>query len=114
MPSVNTWRTAEGRQKGAALLELTVVVPIITVLGLGVFEFSNYFYDYQLIQNGVRDAARYGASLPYDSTNTTANNTAIKNLAVTGQPSGGTNRLTWWTASNITVTWSTVTNSALS
>jgi len=59
--------TMDGRrqgERGAALVELSIVVPLIAVLGLGVMEFANYFFNYQLVQNGVRDAARYAACLP--------------------------------------------------
>lgn len=100
-------------ERGAALIELSIVVPIITVLGLGVMEFANYFFNYQLVQNGVRDAARYAASLPYDSTNTTQNDAAIKNLAITGVTTGGTQKVPWWSTSDVNVTWGTVTNAAL-
>jgi Flp pilus assembly protein TadG len=103
----------ENDECGAALIELTLVVPFLLGLGLGVMEFANYFYNYQLVQNGVRDAARFAASLPYNSTNTTLNDTAIKNLAVTGVTSGGTNRVSWWNASDVSVTWGTVANASL-
>lgn len=98
------------REEGSAILELAAIIPIITILGLGVLEFSNFFFQYQLVQNGVRDASRYAASLPYDSANKTQNDTRIKNLAVTGQPTGGTARVKGWTTSNVTITWATVAN----
>ena len=101
-------------ESGAALVELAVVVPVITLIGLGVIEFSNYYYTYQLIQNGVRDAARFAASLPYDSTNKTQNDAAIKNLAVTGASTGGTARLSYWKTTDVTVTWGTIANPGLS
>lgn len=100
-------------ERGAALVELSIVVPLIAVLGLGVMEFANYFYNYQLVQNSVRDAARYAASLPYDTANTTKNDAAIKNLAVTGVTTGGTRRVDWWTTGDVTVTWGTVSNPTL-
>lgn len=100
-------------ERGVALAELAVVLPFVTVLGLGVLEFANYFYNFQLIQNGVRDAARFAASLPYDSANKTKNDTAIKNLAVTGLASGGTPRVSWWPTTSVSVTWATVANPTL-
>jgi Flp pilus assembly protein TadG len=102
-----------GGERGAALIELAIVIPFLTVLGLGVMEFANYFFNYQLLQNSVRDAARYAASLPYDSTNTTQNDAAIKNIAVTGVTTGGTKKVSWWSTSDVSVTWGTVVNNAL-
>jgi Flp pilus assembly protein TadG len=102
-----------GGERGAALIELAIVIPFLTVLGLGVMEFANYFFNYQLLQNSVRDAARYAASLPYDSTNTTQNDAAIKNIAVTGVTTGGTKKVSWWSTSDVSVTWGTVVNTAL-
>lgn len=107
------WKVTAEREKGSALVELTIVIPIITILGLGVLEFANFFYDYQIVQSGVRDAARYAASLPYSSSNKTKNDTAIKNLAVTGLATGGTSRVAGWSTSQVTVTWSTVSNTAV-
>lgn len=108
------WRKLRRDERGAALIELAAVIPVIMLLGLGVLEFANYLFNYQLIQNGVRDAARFAASLPYDSANTGKNDAKIKNLAVTGLPSGGTARVSWWSTSNVTVSWSTVANPTLS
>jgi Flp pilus assembly protein TadG len=103
-----------GGERGAALIELAIVIPFLTVLGLGVMEFANYFFNYQLLQNSVRDAARYAASLPYDSTNTTQNDAAIKSIAVTGVTTGGTKKVSWWSTSDVSVIWGTVVNTALS
>lgn len=108
-------RLGKGRdgERGAALIELAIIIPFLTVLGLGVMEFANYFFNYQLVQNSIRDAARYAASLPYDSTNTTQNDAAIKNLAITGVTTGGVKKVKWWSTSDVSVTWGSVTNSAL-
>ncbi len=92
---------------------MTLVIPVITLLGLGVLEFANYFYDFQIVQSGVRDAARFAASLPYNSSNKTQNDTVIKNLAVTGVTTGGISRVEGWSTSQVTVTWSTVANTAV-
>lgn len=113
MTTLGRWKGSGKGEEGSALLEMTVIIPFITVLGLGVLEFANYFYNFQIVQNGVQDAARYAASLPYSSSNTTQNDAVIKNLAVTGVPTGGTSRVPGWTTSQVTVTWSTVANTAV-
>ena len=103
-------------EDGAALLELTVIMPFLIVLGLGIFEFSNMLYQYHLITGGVRDAARFAAGLPMPdpvdpSAETCVNPGAnpvgcAKRLAVFGQiESGGNYRLggDWWDVGDITV-----------
>ena len=52
---------------GSALVEATVVTPLIVSLYFGVFDFSWYFYNQQLVEAGVRDAARYMSSSPTET-----------------------------------------------
>ena len=60
------WRSTDG----SALVEATVLTPVLIILFFGVFEFSWYFYNQQLVEIGVRDAARYLARGPYVSAET--------------------------------------------
>jgi Flp pilus assembly protein TadG len=57
-------------RSGAALVEFTLVGPLLITLALGMFTFGRGLYQYQQVVNGVRDAARYLAhqSNPSDST----------------------------------------------
>ncbi len=68
--------------RGAAMLEATVVVPVLLILGLGIYEFGNLFYQRHLIVGGVRDAARYVAGMPFEP----ATVTAAKHIAIYGHP----------------------------
>jgi Flp pilus assembly protein TadG len=107
------WRQFGSDRCGAALLELTVVLPVVMAIGFGAIEFGNLIYKDHLLWNGVRDGARYYAGLPYDSSNTTQttnNETAAKNIAVTGVTSGGTARVEGWTTSEVTISYATVAN----
>ena len=105
-------------ERGAALIELTVVLPVLLAIGLGVFEFGNLIYNYHLISVGVRDAARYAAGLQSGSADPDA-----KCIALTGGRSGAncnpaatpscttTCRVSWWDkASTITITPTNVSN----
>jgi hypothetical protein len=96
-------------------MELSAMLPVVLLIGVGVIELSNLFFNYQLVQNGVRDAARYGASLPFakDSTELGIQNGWIRNMAVTGQPTGGTSRLQGWTTAQVTITRQTIANPLL-
>lgn len=46
-------------RSGVALIEAALAFPVLIALGVGVFDFSNYFYQHQAVVTGVRDAARY-------------------------------------------------------
>ena len=101
------WRNREG----SALVEATIVVPVLFILTFGVYEFSWVFYTHQLVSAGIRDAARYAArtSAPCGSATTTD----AQNLAATGQTtSGGTARVTGWTAADVNVACASIDNSA--
>jgi len=88
-------------------------------LVLGVYEFSWYFYKQQLIETGVRDAARYLARTARDATpptNPCDNTTNVANAKYiathTGYAandgsstiSGGSLRVATWDVGNVTVT----------
>jgi Flp pilus assembly protein TadG len=107
------WRQFGSDRCGAALLELTVVLPVVMAIGFGAIEFGNLIYKDHLLWNGVRDGARYYAGLPYDPSNTTQttnNETAAKNIAVTGVTSGGPARVAGWTTSQVTISYATAAN----
>lgn len=96
-------------EDGAALLELTVIMPFLIVLGLGIFEFSNMLYQYHLITGGVRDAGRYAAGLPMgdpaEKVCTSPAATPVgcaKHLAVFGEIKAGTYRVgKWWNVEQV-------------
>lgn len=46
-------------EAGAVLTETIIVVPVLTIMTLGMLEFSNMFWQRQQLQIGVRDAVRY-------------------------------------------------------
>lgn len=109
------WVRLNSDRRGATMLELAVVLPVVMMLGMGAIEFGNLIYKDHLLWNGVRDGARYLARLPYDSTNTTqiaANDAKAKNIAVTGVTSGGTARVATWTTGQVTVAYTTVANAS--
>ena len=87
-------------QRGTALIELGVVLPILLAICLGVFEFGNAIYSRHLIENGVRDGARYAAGLVANDATAMSN---AKNIALTGAISGGSLRVSWWDPLNVVV-----------
>jgi Flp pilus assembly protein TadG len=95
------WRNNDG----SALIEGALVIPVLFALSFGVYEFSWYFYQQQLIQTGVRDAARYMArSVDPTVANFNCNTsvasftTAAQNLATRGTiDATGALRVNGWT-----------------
>jgi Flp pilus assembly protein TadG len=109
-------------QDGSMILEATIVTPMLFVAMFGVFEFSWYFFQQQLVEAGIRDAARYMARVPITSTATpldtnpcnqtdvtggTSFQTYAANIAVYGTPTtSGTPipRVKGWAPGNVSIT----------
>jgi Flp pilus assembly protein TadG len=102
---------------GSALVEATIVMPLLLSLFLGVFEFSWFFYNQQLVVSGLRDAARYMTRI--ELTDGNRDPCAQKdqygalytddaaNIAATAQPSaGGSARVSGWSAADVTISCS--------
>jgi len=45
------------------MLELTILTPVLLVIGLGVIEFGNLIFKRHIIENGIHDAARFIAGM---------------------------------------------------
>jgi Flp pilus assembly protein TadG len=98
-------------KEGSALVEATVLVPVLFALTFGVYEFSWVFYTHQLVSAGVRDAARYAAKAPNPCDSTIM--TDAQNLATTGDISGGGSaRVYGWSAGSVSVSCAPIDNSA--
>lgn len=101
--------------EGSALVEAAVVFPVMIPLMLGALEFSWYFQNQQLVEAGTRDAARYLARV-YDVQEGTSpcssgtDVTSAKNIAVYGATTAGTARVSGWTAGNVTVSCTSISN----
>jgi len=53
---------------GQSLIELTIVLPLILLLVIGVFDLGRGIYYFSAIHNAAREAARYGAVNHCDTT----------------------------------------------
>lgn len=52
------------RERGQALVELAIMLPILLIILLGVIDFGRVFYAYVTITNAAREGARYGSLHP--------------------------------------------------
>jgi Flp pilus assembly protein TadG len=104
------WRDDDG----SALVEATIVMPLLINFFLGVFEFSWFLYNQQLVVSGLRDAARYTPRIELTDGNRdpcaqkdqngvlyTAD---AANIATTAQSAaGGSARVSGWNAADVTI-----------
>ena len=99
------WRNSEG----SALVEGSIILPVLFILVFGVFEFSWAICQQHLILTGISDAARYIArsATPNDATI----KKVAKNLATTGSVDGDTPRIRGWSADNIDISYTFINNS---
>jgi Flp pilus assembly protein TadG len=73
-------------QKGQALVEFTIILPILLIVVMGILEFGIMLNSYLAIENAAREGARAGIVGTSD--------TQIKNLIVATSPSLDPNNLT--------------------
>ncbi len=93
------------RQKGVALVEFAIVVPLLLLLVVGVSEFSYAYYHLNMLNKSVQDGARYFSDPqqarngdiygPIDVSTVTnsANITKAQNLVIYGNILGSGNAL---------------------
>ncbi|BCH33033.1 pilus biosynthesis protein TadE [Mesorhizobium sp. L-8-10] len=98
-------------ERGAILVEMTLITPLMIALSAGVFEFGTIFHRKLLIEAGLRDAARFMARCT-DGFSAVATDctTAAQNIAKYGIPTAGTLRVTDWTAAVAITTYTTTNN----
>lgn len=96
-------------QRGSAAAEMALIMPLVLALIFAMMEAGHYMWSEHKVVKGVRDAARYAGRLDfsnYTCPSTIANAAAIKNLARTGQLTGGTAKVPGWVDANVTVSLS--------
>ena len=49
-------------QRGAALVEAAMTIPILLLIAIGIFEFGRAYQFWQVLTNAAREAARYSAT----------------------------------------------------
>jgi Flp pilus assembly protein TadG len=53
-------RISKERQRGAAMVEMAIILPLLLLLVFGIIEFSVMFYDKAMLTNASREGARLG------------------------------------------------------
>jgi Flp pilus assembly protein TadG len=81
-----------GRERGNAMVEFAAAAALMLPVFFGTFHFGYSYYVYNNLETSLRAAARYAATRTYDSPDETPSEefqTAVKNMAVHGNPAGG-------------------------
>lgn len=107
-------KKAADSEHGAALVEATVVIPILVFLMIGVIDFGLAYSDLASAQKSLRNVTRYLSKLPQTSL-CGALDPAAKNLAVYGKTPAAltdTPLIRGWKASGVSNITITVTEKA--
>jgi Flp pilus assembly protein TadG len=75
------------------MMEFVIAMAILFPVFAGSVQYGYTYYVYNCLESSVRAAGRYAATRTYDSPNATpsaAFTTAVQNMAVYGNPGGGT------------------------
>lgn len=83
-------KTTSRRQRGVAIIECALVLPLFILLTFAVVDFGRALYQYNTLTKAVRDAARYLSMFPAGSAEHV---TAAQNLILYGSPTPGTEPL---------------------
>jgi len=90
------------KRKGAAMVEMAVVLVVFLMMFMGILEYGRYYYLVQVSNNAVREAARYAVVHTGDGTTSTQ----VSNV-VTTKMNGTENMLSGYTVSVQNVNTST-------
>jgi Flp pilus assembly protein TadG len=101
-------------QRGSALVEGAVLLPLLIALVFGVFEFSWLFYQQHMVAIGLHDAAGYLArsSDPCNAVSRAwkTEQQHAKNLATSGSLTGGAARVRGWAPEMVTTKCTKIDN----
>src|SRR5678815_267017 len=78
-------------QRGTALIEAAVTIPLILLISVAIFEFGRAFETWQIMTNAAREGARV-AVLP--GATATAVTTRVKDYLLVGMTSTEVNKIT--------------------
>src|SRR5687767_3574299 len=63
-------RWARRHERGQAVVEFALIVPLLALLTMGVVDFGRIFYSYETLANAAREGARYCALHPGNASGT--------------------------------------------
>ncbi len=95
MRNRGSWRARMRRCDGAAIVEFTLMLPLLFSLLAGVSEFGRALYHHHVIEMALRNATRYLSRVPDPA----AEADTARNLAAYGTPdASGSPLVSYWTS----------------
>lgn len=92
--------------RGTVAIEAAFALPFLVLLGLGAVDYSNMLISHHKMQSGLTSAGNFLAK-----SRTPQNYEGqARNLAVSGNLSGGTPLIPGWENSDVTITYRTISN----
>src|SRR6266516_1851721 len=67
-------------QRGTALVEMTMILPVLTILFLGIVQFGLVLREHQVVQNAAREGARLSMVKVYDCKESDASNNTLSTI----------------------------------
>ncbi|MCL5046331.1 MAG: pilus assembly protein [Actinobacteria bacterium] len=77
-------RALSGREKGQAMVEFALILPVLLLIIMGIMEFGRAYSAYLTIQNASREGARLGVTGTTDTEITAAVNQVASTLDTAG------------------------------
>jgi len=108
-PMQRLWHGVWQDVDGTAVVEAAILLPVLLILVYGALEFSWIVGERHTIDQGLADAARYIAH------SATPNDDIVKRgarlLATTGEMDGGALKVRGWSAEDVDISYTVITNS---
>ena len=82
---MNMNRVARERERGSAMVEAAICIPLLLVLMVGIFEVGRAYETWQVLTNAAREGARMAVMPSSDNTTTTA---LVREYMTNGQLTG--------------------------
>lgn len=74
------------RQRGSAIIEFSLTIPLLVSLFLGVWQFGYAYFVYNELEQAVRAGARYASVRKYNAADVAGYTTAVQKVVVYGDP----------------------------
>jgi len=79
----------KGNQRGSAVVEAALIIPILLMFLIGILEFGRAYNEYQVLTNAAREACRYAVAPAAGNNGTLPGSAAVQKVATDWLNSAG-------------------------